>query len=180
MDDSELEEYDDYDTVWTDSSGNSIISLYMGDDFWGYAYRRSDQLYNIHSAGYRVSWFGDSLLAFYKLRPEESLGMRWEIVKGDTISFYYDSWNDSTFDRGVHYQNGRLVRIGEVDMNLDSIEVNQLKENIYRLEEGKLKVYKSYHDLEQDFDRLDTQSGVYYYSFPGGKVDHWIDLRKIE
>jgi len=185
IDESVLNDYDGYDTIWTDSAGNSLIGLGMDDGAFGshydYAYHKSGKLYLI-KPGYKsflysndMIWDGDSILYFYDNEPGRIFGPHWISVDSGIYWAYYDPQRIESDENKLIYQNGRLISIGTHKVDLDSAYLKSLNGSIYKLSGNRLELYKSL-----DFDLSEFTDGIYYFSYPGMKINDKIELNEIK
>ncbi|HVX27040.1 MAG TPA: hypothetical protein VHB70_11905 [Parafilimonas sp.] len=124
-----------------------------------------------------VQIINDSTLFFYTqgstLAP---FGDCWLIKNGSNISIKLDPekiLNSTEYD--LIYNNGRLIKIGSLHVNIDSLYLKKLRNKIYRLKDDSLIEVSDFPKTKK-IDLLKFNDGVYYFSYPGRYISDTLYL----
>jgi len=113
---------------------------------------------------------------FYSENRERGFGAFWMIKEGDKIDFKYDLIkNDSLNHWSVKYKNGKLIEIGHNELIIDSAYIKSKLNKIYKVVNSNLIEYSDY----SKYSMKEFEDGIYYFAYPGRKIDKIIDLEKI-
>jgi hypothetical protein len=154
-------------------------SVYSNSIFY---YKTDKNLYRIEKGekgfnSYMFETIGDSLIVFYLENQEREFGDFWFVKKKDSINYLADNMtNDSNHKWSVFYSNGKLIRIDNQKVEIDSIYVKSHKNNIYRIESNQLKFYSSF----EKYDIKKFENGLYYFAYPGRKIEYVLKFDKYK
>ncbi len=141
---------------------------------------------NIVNGYTELKVLNDSTLIFYTQKRRILFGDFWIEKENEKVHIYYDPDRVPHIRNGLEYKNGLLTSIGKKTVNIDSTKLKSMKNVLYKLEENKLKVIGNYdtlcleHDYPTGLAYEKLESGVYYFSYPGRKIDCKIDLTNID
>ena len=120
----------------------------------------------------------DSTLLFYTQFYNRPFGDFWIIKKGTDTELRLDSGIIYNTDRyNLKYKKGKLVAVGDNDVMIDSVMQKQLRDTLYRLEQGALVPVSKYDALKGDIESF--SDGIYYFSFPGRNISDTLTLGLI-
>lgn len=125
----------------------------------------------------------DSTLVIYSQLINRIYGDFWLIKNKDSLNLFYDPGTFSnTVEHDLKYENGKLKQIANINVDLDSAKLKMLKNNLYYLKNGSIELVDSYDKINlgtlesSDNDFGELKDGVYYFSYPGRKIDYYINL----
>jgi hypothetical protein len=166
------------------TTNGSLISVNPPSVFSNtiYYYNTKNKLYFIDQGKQfngdrlRFKLVTDSLLFFYSDNFDQGFGNFWLIKNKNGLDYKFDNIvNDSLCQWSVRYSHGRLIEIGQTKCNIDSVYMKSLHDKIYLIEKDSLIEYANYRHFQ--FHRL-FKEGVYYFSYPGRKIDFIINLNE--
>ena len=150
-----------------------------GDHY--YYLKKGDRLFRLEPVdeidnGFkRFQVLNDSTLIFYTQFYDRPFGDFWIIKTGKDTDLRLDSGRISNTERyNLKYREGKLIAVGNNEVNLDSVSYKQLRNTLYRLENGKLLAVSKFENLKVDIDSLDD--GTYYFSHPGRHISDTLTL----
>ena len=127
----------------------------------------------------------DSTLVFYEQFGLRPFGDFWIVKKDDSQNgshLYTDPGYVSNTERyDLKYEDGKLIAIGNIEVNLDSSLIKTYKEKLYKLNINKLKEISNYKHLIYKSTDLNDMAGldpgIYYFSYPGRHITDTLILK---
>ena len=128
----------------------------------------------------------DSILAFYTQQYMYIFGDFWFEKNNENIQIYYDPGLIENAPIDIEYKNGSLIRVGKHSTKIDSTMIKTRKNLLLKLENNQLKIIGNFDTLNlvndnpisYNYDNL--ENGIYYFSYPGRKIDYYLNLKKIK
>jgi len=128
----------------------------------------------------------DSTLVFYTQQNMRIYGDFWIEKQNEKVQTYYNPGLIKNSNIDLEYKNGTLIRIGKQSVEIDSAKLKSMKNTLYRLENNQLRIIGEYDTLYlgddnpilYNFENL--ENGIYYFSYPGRKIDYTLNLKKIK
>lgn len=128
----------------------------------------------------------DSTLVFYTQQNMRIYGDFWIEKQNEKIQTYYDPLLIQNSKIDLEYKNGSLIRIGKMSVKIDSLKLKSKNKTLYKLEKNQLNIVGRYDTLDlgndnpilYNFENL--ENGIYYFSYPGRKIDYTLNLKNIK
>jgi hypothetical protein len=148
---------------------------------------RLEPVKDISNGFLEVTPLNDSIICFYSQLSTRIFGDFWLIRKGNSNELFYNPGKISNNrEYELKYENGRLIKVGNATVNIDSLKLTGLKDKLYRLDNDSLILVDKYENLDLgnkfslNYNFGNLQDGFYYFSYPGRKIDYILNLKAIK